>query len=908
MQSAVDAGLAKRLLLISAPAGSGKTTLMAQWAASPERQSRPIAWCSLDPQDNQPLLFWTRVIQALTGLSGSDGAWLLDDSLSLVRAEIPPAWPVILSVLQAELSTLPKPVILVLDNYQVIQDETIHASVADWIEQLPGQLKVILITRKDPPFPLPAWRAKGLLAEIRLSSLRFTYQETLQACSQGAYLGLSADSIERVGASAEGWITGICLAAFVLVDKNEAETASLLAGLSGQQGSVLQTLLDASLSRLAETERAFLLKTSILSRFSPGLANAVLAGHQPGSSGQDQAPLSPGSLASVFPFIQPVDAHGEWYACQPFIRELLLARLEADYPGQAFWLHRRAAEWFSQQGMASRAIYHAAMAQDDELAADFLEQALHQPTAWTDAELAASLSWLSHLSETVLSHHPWVRLFAFLKRSPLEQVMVGDCFLEQLEKEVIQTPRTTQEVGRLIALIYEIRASLAVIRNSPNQAVLYANRALEIIPPDFHLAISQAYLALGESQCLLGLSGAAHQSLAQAASLALSSGYRIIALQAAVDQAGLQIAQGQIEAARQTCEKTAAIGSFAGQPVPQLGGGRWLQSVIAWHTNDLASAQKMAFEAVTWLNRGDTPSERLPEAQAWLALVFQARGEVERANLAIQAALERAGETRNPQSLSLVSAYQARIWLAQQDIPRAVAWAGQYRALPTDDTLHPFEELTLARCLLADNLPDQALTRLDAFHRRASAAGWITWVIETLALRALSLQCLVNQAKAVDSLGQALFLAEPQGLTRIFLGEGQPMQMIILALRKQLSQDASPSPDEAAPAEGQSFKRLIGFIDSLLAAFPPLPDSLDAGLQATQGTIEPLNAREASVLELLARGLAEREIAQKLFFSPNTLRAYTASLFNKLGVSNRFDAVARARQAGLIPPAREESH
>ncbi len=920
----ITAGLDSRLVLVSAPAGFGKSVLLAQWAASPQGRAFPLTWLSLDADDDDPIRFWGLVISALRDLpltrkqAFSAGSWIFDDSLALVQSEQPPPWQFILAALLTEIAAIPERFILAIDNYQAIQNETIHQGLISLVEHLPARARIILATRKDLPFPLARWRTRKYLAEIRLADLRFTAEETRQAHDLFAFPPLPDEIVSLLGSRAEGWITGFRLSTLAFQGMDPVETKRLIAAMEGKGGAVLERLVEAVLQRQTAPVRTFLLQTSILGHFTADLAGAVLVDEAMDviTPGETLSLNLPESILDYLDrksmFLEAASADRTWYRYQPLFAELLEARLQAIRPGLASWLHRRTAAWFEAKGMLHAALSHARQARDYELTADIMERALKNSSIWIHRETAIFLEWLKQLNEAQLSARPWLRLFIYRSRTPVEQMFTGDKYLTQMEQALVQMPDSSTEAGRLLGLVFESRASLAVIRSDPHLAVTYANKAIENLPQDYALAICRAYLTLGSARSMLGDMINASQAFSQAASIAISTGLRQLAFEAGADLAELQLDQGQLSQALQTCQRTAPLGTYTGRPAPAIGWLRLIEAETAFHRNDLAAAERLAKEGLDLLERGQVTA-RAPLGYALLAYIRQTAGDIEGANTAIQTALDLAEASQEHRLISLAAAYQARIWLAQHDYLRAFPWAEKYRTEARSDYRRDFEDLTLARSLLANDQAEEVLSRLDsllALARRASAMGR---VIEILALRALTLQILGSQPKALDNLGQSLFLAEQEGYLRVFLNEGLAMQLMILALREQLTTQASGM-------EGDRVIRLLAFIDQILAAFPPLqPGPTSLGVQSGQtlqerrqdtslpvGQTSPLNAREEAVLGLLSQGMSNREIAQKLFLSANTLRAYTVSLFNKLGVDSRADAIIRARQFGLIPPSAED--
>jgi len=438
----------------------------------------------------------------------------------------------------------------------------------------------------------------------------------------------------------------------------------------------------------------------------------------------------------------------------------------------------------------------------------------------------------------------------------------------------------------VMGLVVADRASYAAARGDVGQAMEFARRAIAHLPKDDEIAQIRAPAILGLACFRAGDVAEASEAFSQTVATAVAEGIGFAAAPLACNLAEVQITQGQLRQAMQTCEKAVQLGTIDGGLHSATGFVGLVRAKILYEWNDLLAAERHVSEGLELLRRGGI-TETFGTGHARLARIKQARGDSAGALAGVQRAVQFA-EASSIQRLSiLASAYQARIWLAQGELDLAARWADDYRQVGETEYLREFEDLTLARVLLAEDKSSGALTLLDTLLSPAEAAGRMGTAIEIQALRALALQALDDMNGAIDALGQALNLAQPERYARVFIDEGAPMARL---LHEAARRGIAPE-----------------YIGNLLAAF-----ELEVGDVAAPTTdhepaifkpsilIEPLTDRELEVIHLLADGLSNREIAQRLFLSPNTVRTHTYNIYGKLGVHSRTQAVARARELGLL--------
>jgi LuxR family maltose regulon positive regulatory protein len=875
--------------LISAPAGFGKTTLVNEWL----RQSDLCAaWLSLDETDNDPTRFLTYLVAALQQIGHTIG------QIGQGTAQTPHSAPTeaLLTGLINEIAANSTPFVLVLDDYHVIKAQSIHHALTFLLEHLPPHMRMVITCRADPPLPLARWRGRGQLTELREADLRFTTEEIALFFNEISGLNLSAAQVQALENRTEGWITGLHLAALSM--QGHDDLTGFINGFTGSHRYILDYLTDEVLSRQPEEVQRFLFRTSILDRLSGPLCDAVVgrgAGEQ-GSRGKNYLsppppgpsaprPVSPPAssqeileyLESANLFLISLDDERRWYRYHHLFADLLRHRLRRNSPDQLPALHCRASEWYEQNGLLAEAIGHALAAADFERASALIEQ-----TAWevlTRGEIAMLLSWLNRLPDELARSRPRLRMFNAWARAMAGQPDAAESYLQDIDSEDPQ--------GEVAA----VRAYVAFLQQD-SRAIELSRQALEHLPKQNSFMRSIMAMSLGTAYYwALGDPVAAMRSLTKAVSLGQAAGDSYLVLMATSTLGQAQQMRGQLYQAAETYRQALQLatlstsqgeggGGGSGRPPPFAGLAHIGLAGLLYEWNDLDGAQRHAQEGIRLGERGQSV-DVLQGGCSYLTLaeLYQARGEVGNALEMMRKAEQFAQGHNQPYVIALAAALRARLWLAQGNVMAASRWA-QERGLSANDELsyaRETEYITLARVLLAQGQAGEALGLLARLLEAAQAAERMGSVIEILALQALTFEAQGDVDRALSALEQALCLAEPEGYIRTFVDEGPSMALL---LQQSLSQGIVPS-----------------YASQLLLA---LRETTGLASPAAQPLVEPLSERELEVLRLVAAGLSNREIAEELYLSINTVKAHTKNIYSKLNVRGRMQAADRARELDLL--------
>jgi ATP/maltotriose-dependent transcriptional regulator MalT len=866
----------RKLTIISASAGFGKTTLVSEWIAG---CGRPVAWLSLDEGDNDITRFLTYLSTALQTVAQNKvegiAAKLGEGVLGMLQSPQPPPIESILTALINEITTIPDNFIFVLDDYHLLDSKAVDEALTFLIEHLPPQMHLVIATREDPSLPLARYRVRGQLTELRAADLRFTPTETAEFLNQMMGLNLSAENIAALEARTEGWIAGLQLAALSMQGRSDA--TSFIKSFTGSHHFILDYLVEEVLQRQPEHVCNFLLQTAILDRLSSPLCDAVTG--QEDGKGMLEA-LERGNL-----FVIPLDDQRQWYRYHHLFAEVLQAHLWEAQPDRVSTLHRRAGEWYEQNGLRSDAIRHALAAKNFEGAAGLIE--LAGPTTEDGSIQSVTwLGWVKRLPEELICARPVLNVwyaYALLGRGELEAaesrfkdaerwLVSADTMKAQLKTPPVEMVVVDQEQFKsLPATIAVGRAYIAQTFGNISDTVQYASRVLELTEAD-PFRHSQASMLLGMTYWASGELEAAERVFADYTMKLRTAGNIPDAISTSVVLADIRLALGHLHEAINTLEQLLQFVMDQGEPIPLDVADlhRELSKLYLEQGNLEAAAQH--------LQRGKELGEKaqLPVSRYRLC-IDQARLKTAQGNLeGALALLDEAQRLyiRSPlPDFCPISAMKARIWVAQGKLAKALEWVRE-QDLSVDDApsyLGEFEHVTLARVLIARYKSDretgsihEAIGLLERLLQAAEEGGRMGIVIEILALLALAHAAQGDIPLALVSLERALTLAEPEGYVRIFLDEGEPMAELLKRAGKNKS--------------------------SFLEKQAIIPQPL----------IEPLSENELKVLRLLRTELSGPEIAAKRMVSLNTIRTHTQHIYAKLGVNNRRAAVRRAEELGLL--------
>jgi len=900
---ALGVGLARGRVLVCAPAGSGKTALLADWVRG---GGRPVAWLGLDGGDNDPARFWRYAVAALDrarpGLAGQVGP-------------LPPrSFEGLVMTLINELAPDPGPdeVLLVLDDYHLIDSGPVHESVAFLLENLPPGLRVVVSGRSDPPLPLARLRARGQLAELRATDLRFTPEEAAALLGETAGPGLPGTAVAALVARTEGWAAGLQLAGLSL--RGHTDQAGFVAAFSGSHRFVLDYLADEVLDGQTGQVRAFLLETSVLERLSGELCDAVT-----GRAGS-QAMLQDIERAGLF--LVPLDEVRGWWRYHHLFADLLRARLQAEQPGRVQALHRAAAAWCEEHDLADDAVRHALAAGDAAWAARLVERNVE--TLLGRSEGATLRRWLSALPAESVRDRPRLCLAQAYGAAMGFQSEALEALLDDAERafsvsgdEAYEDPagRPVSVLANVPAGIAFLRASLARLRGDAALATHYNRQALAQLGEDDWLMRSFVRWNAAVADWLGGRLGPAERGLAEVLAERRAAGEAVrraggeptqafraveggaeffagfLAMRVCYDLGDVQRAQGNLDAAlatyRHALEEAGESSQTAYTGLAHVG-----LAQVLYERNELTAALDHATRGVT-LCRALAFTPPLATGLAVVARIRHAQGD---AAGALEAMSEAGQAGLSPQVIPLlnpVPSQRARLLLAQGDVHAAAQWTTAAGLRP-DEPDYPREPayLVLARVLLARNDPGPAVTLLQRLLEAAASQGRTGSIIEIQALRALALAAHGEHASALAELTEALRLARRHGYVRVLADEGAPMR----ALLAQLS-GARPGQQHAArridPRYLAALLRACGQADAMPAR--------RRAVAAAQGLAEPLTDRELEVLRLLAAGRSNQRIARDLVVALDTVKKHVSHVLGKLGAANRTEAAARARQLGLIP-------
>jgi LuxR family maltose regulon positive regulatory protein len=855
----LNGGLAagNKLILVSAPAGFGKTTLIGNWVTG---CGRPAAWLSLDQADSDPGRFLTYLIAALQTVAPGIG----EAVLPLLQSPQPPPLESTLTALLNDISAIPSDVVLVLDDYHVLDARPGDEALAFLVEHVPPQMHLVIATREDPALPLARMRARGQLTELRAADLRFTPDEAAAFLNEVMGLALTSEEIAALEARTEGWIAGLQLAAISLQGRSDA--ASFIESFAGSNRFVLDYLLEEVLQRQPEPVQTFLLRTSILDRLCGPLCDAVLLD----ASAPGQETLEYLDRANLF--IVPLDTERRWYRYHHLFAELLRQRRQAivGSPAALDADHLRASEWFEANGFEIEAFQHAAAGNDVERAERLIEG--HGMPLYFRGALVPILHWLESLPTTALDARPslWVTYAQALLSSGQNTGIEPKL---QAAERALQDARADDRTRDLVGRIASVRAFLVWSPHQVETIIAQSRRALEYLHPDNLPFRTAAALNLGHAYVLLGDRSGARQALTEVTAISAASGNTIYEILGSIGLGFIAETDNQLGLAVETYRH--AIELAAGLPFPFVCEAHLGLARVHYQWNDLDAARQHGEKSIQ-LARQIADTDRPVACAVLLARLALAREDAVGAAAILAEADQAVSQHDFVLQVPDVAAARVLTFLRQGDVA-AAAHLAQAHDLP----------LSQARVQLAQGDPTAALAVLEPYRRRMAEKAWADQELMALVLLAVAFDAHGERAKAVEMLDEALALAEPGGFIRIFVDEGPPMDHL---LRGALSRGNSPD-----------------YLRRLLAAFPASGRGQAAPSRAAAagiGLAEPLSARELEVLDLIAAGLTNQQIAARLYLSLHTVKSHARNINAKLGVSSRTQAVATGRALGLLPAGR----
>jgi len=918
----LEAGLVRKLTVISAPPGFGKTTLLSAWvyqhhhkagATDNESDTPPtVSWVSLDELDNDPVRFWSYIIAGLETVQANLGA----DAKTLLAAPQPPPIETTLTTLINALADLPHKIVLILDDYHIIENETIHHGLTFLLDHLPPQIHLIMTSRADPPLPLTRLRVRGQLNELREGDLRFTAAEVAIFLNQIMGLNLLPADVAALEARTEGWIAGLQLAALSMQGRDD--TGGFVRAFTGSHRYVIDYLAEEVLAQQPEPVQKFLLQTSILERLSGPLCDAIISNLEiggwilesnagpsiPSASLQSQEILTYLEQANLF--LIPLDDKRRWYRYHHLFADFLKEQLHQTMaPQEIATLHQQASRWHAANNLTGEAINHALAANQVQEAARLIEQAMMNMLV--NGEVTTIINWIDSLPQDAVLASPRLSLGKGWAMVIINQWDSIETLLAAAEEQLARraaTPGQNQNWDE--ATIKGMQGEASAMRGmvlgrngNARSAIEVCERALERLPPENRMVRSIITLTLGPAYEATGDLARAIHTLTETVSLSMASGNLIVALTALSNIAILEQERGNLHRAkalyRQGIEIVEQRSQERGQQFPA---GRWAYMGLAelhreW--NLLEEAKRYLTISLEMPHQIDMLGSSSALVYLILARVLLAQGDGQGAMDAIDQATQQLQESSIIKPW--VDAIRARLCLAQGHLAETTRWA-QTCQLPLGDAFdyvrYPGEYGILARVYLAQGQFKAATSLLQQMYTAAEKGGRSGRLIEIIMLQALAMHLQSQSEAALAPLSRALALAEPGGYVRLFVNEGLPMAQLL-----HLARSKAATPHKA-------------YLDKLLDAFPAKmavnqPTTEQRGLLSVslEGTdtpllIEPLSDRETEVLRLIAAGLSNRKIAEELVITVGTAKTHANNIYRKLDVNSRTQAVARATELGLL--------
>jgi LuxR family maltose regulon positive regulatory protein len=866
----MDEGLNRKLVLVSAPAGYGKTTLLSAWA---KQTQAGVAWLSLDEGLNDLSRFLSHLIATAKAILPGAGG----DALAGLHAVEPhagsrrrpvdiPAAESILAGFINSFAELSSPAALVLDDYHHIDSDAVHRAVAFLLDHLPPSLHLVIATRADPPLPLSRLRGRNELLEVRARDLAFTPDEATAFLNGVMGLRLDQADIVALGARTEGWVVGLQMAALSL--QGEENARLFVHAFTGSHRYILDYLVEEVLAKQNEAVQEFLLKTSLLDRMTESLCDAVL------ERGDAKAMLA--SLEQANLFLVPLDEERRWFRYHLLFAELLRNRLHQLHANEVPKLQLRASEWFESHGYPIDAVRHASQAGDLERVTGLIEA--YAPDMMMHGDLATVDEWLDALPSDVLQRRPWLcihhaRVHVYAGREDKAEALLarGEEGLQQIGDD--------RERRRLRGHIAAARCYLRSLHGDATGVKVRAREALQHLPEGETLLRSYCLRQLGYALRLENDFPGAAQALADAVAVARLDSDPFDDVRALCELALFEKERGRLRAAEQACddalESAEGYVRQTGTPVPVVAHAEFILGEISAERGNLEAALRHAQNGFrlcgTW---GE--SSLLVDGYLTLSEIHLTAGNLSGAMEAVGNA-KSSGQDLPPTYQHYIGAFEAPIHLARGDLASAARWAKESGLGVEDEAAVHLKRIYIAFAdvLVAQGRKSEAMRLCERMLTVSEAAGAVGNVVPLLVREALILQDQGQTEDAINKLSRAAPLAEPENQMGVFIRIGGDLTGLLRNV--------------AARGCAVDFvKRLLPAIESRTA------------LGGRPGLVEPLSERELEVLRLVAVGLSNRQIASQLVLSEATVKKHVNNIYGKLNAHKRTEAVASARELGLL--------
>ena len=897
----LDAGLrlGHRLLLICAPAGFGKTTLLSEWIASfrlpildfgteplpqPTTHNPQFCWISLDEDDNDPTRFLMYLLAALETVYPDIGA----DARAMIQPPQPLQLTAILTLLLNRLAAILSEgsLVLALDDYHVIEQPAIHEMVAFLLDHAPPRMHLAIASRVDPPLPLARLRARRQLTELRAADLRFTADEATTFLNQVMGLHLAPENVAILATRTEGWIASLQLAAISLQRRDAAEAATFIAAFGGSHRHVIDYLTEEVLAQQSPEIHEFLSQTAILDRLTASLCDAV--------TGRDDGECLLRQLEQANLFLAPLDDERRWYRYHRLFADFMRNHLYNETPELARTLHRRAAAWHAQHALPSEAIAHALRAADFAEAAQWIEQTA--VTLLMRSEATTLLNWLKALPQPVIDARPTLNLIYAEASLIAGEFAPIETALHAVETALSRGDVPAEEQDAVQSQVMAIHAYMATFSGDIRHGVALAQQAFAALPQDNAFLRSVVSWLLGLSQFFDTNTLAAQRVFGETLELSQATGNTLVASLSLFVSGYFLILQGRLRQARITFEQGVASLTGDQRTSPPVSASLIYQglSEVLREMNDLDAAEQAVTECIDlgeqWGN-----AEVLVDSYVVLTRIAYAQGDEEHARQNLGKVMAFVHEDKISRlTIRQMEAFQARMQVAWGELDAAALWVEKWHNAYAQEPLPEgniavfirwMEVSALARFYLAHERFAAAIEVLAPLRHLVEEAGWMGVAIELLGLESLALRGQGQREAAHSALQRALTLAAPEGYVRIFVEMGTGMADLLREIQKEgLMPDYIRTLLQVADRQPQ-------------VSSPPCAQPTT---HTPQPLTEPLSDRELEILRLIETGMTNREIADKLYIAISTVKTHINNLYGKLGVSNRVQALARAREVGLL--------
>jgi ATP/maltotriose-dependent transcriptional regulator MalT len=871
----LDAGLSRKLTLIAAPAGFGKTTLVSAWV---KERGITTAWLSLDKDDNDPGRYWSYFITALQTVEAGIG----EDGLALLRSMPSPSFESILHRLLNEIGNIQTRFVLVQDDFHVIENQQIQEGIQFLVNHLPSSMNLILSTRANPPWPIARLRGRGEITELRVEDLRFSIEETTEFLNSIMGLALAPEDVIALDERTEGWVVGLQMSALSM--QGRRDKSEFISAFAGSHRFILDYLVEEVLNRQPIELQEFLLKTSILDRMTGSLCDVVT------NRNDGQSILKQLDEANLF--LLSLDDERRWYRYHHLFADILREALPQKFPNQVSELYHRASQWYAKYGMLPEATNYALMSGDIDYLAQLIEEnAIPIITVFSE-HLPVLAGWLNVLPGEILHSRPWLAVARAWVLAYSGDLDSAEAVILETEKAISGKPANTSDGGlqreHLAGYLAAIRGYWYCMKGNIDCGAEWMEKALLNLPQTDEPTRVFSAIVLGAAIGMKGDLEGGIQVLSEAASTHLDAIYPLLSILILGELAGLQILTGRIRQVIATCEKALHLAygyyrSMGVQP-PNTGFVYARLGFVLREQNKLEAAIYYAQEAVR-ISKNWGQKDSLCLSYTYLALALQSHGEAVEAVQTMKKARQVSRDLSSSVDV-LTAAYEAKLHGGSGDTAFLARWCDE-RGLSSDDEVSFFnvrEYIVYARYLLIQDKTEECLALIARLLPIVENAGAMIYEIELLELEAMALHSQGKLEQAVAPLVRALHLAEPEGYERIFVDEGVRIREL---LRQAVQSDLTI----------HNTSRLLAILE---AGLQPEGEKVSAtSTWRSKAANKTLTRREIEILKMLITPQPVDEIAVELCISTSTLRTHLRNIYDKLGVHSRMEAVIIAREIKL---------